>query len=104
MIGKNPGEGRFYNERLKVERDARARYLQAREEGWQEGLQKGRQEALEEDWRKGLQEGELLGGIKLLQSLLGDTPATNEELLELGIDRLRVLERELRERLSERMG
>ena len=100
MIGKNPGEGRFYNERLKIERDARARYLQAREDGWQEGLQKGRQEALEEDRR----EGELLGGIKLLQSLLGDTPATSEELLELGIDRLRVLERELRERLRERMG
>jgi hypothetical protein len=88
MIGKNPDERTFYNKRLKVQQDARLRYSQA----------------LDEDWRKGLQEGELLGGIKLLQSLNGDTPATSDELLELGIDRLRVLERELRERLRERMG
>jgi len=92
MIGKNPDERTFYNKRLKVELDARARYSQALEADRQEGRMEG------------LQEGELVGGIKLLQSLNGDTPATSEELLELGIDRLRELERELRERLRERMG
>ena len=68
MIGKNLDERTFYNKRLKVQQDARLRYSQT----------------LDEDWRKGLQEGELLGGIKLLQSLLGDTPATSDELLDVG--------------------
>ena len=82
MIAKNPDERRLYNERLKMERDERARNLQAREEG--------------------REEGELLGRIKLLQGLNGDTPATSEELLGLGTDRLLAMERELQQRLRER--
>ena len=80
MIAKNPDERRLYNERLKMERDERARNLQAREEG------------------------ELVGRIKLLQSLHGDTPATSEELLALGTDWLLTMERELQQRLRERLG
>jgi len=33
MIAKNPDDRRLYNERLKMERDERARALQARQEG-----------------------------------------------------------------------
>jgi len=86
MIAQNPDERRLYNERLKLERDERARNLQAREEGRQEGRQ----------------EGELIGRVKLLQNLNGDTPAATEELLRLGTDQLLVLERELQQRLRER--
>ncbi len=88
MIARNPDERRLYNERLKLERDERARNLQAREEGRQEGRQ----------------EGELVGRVKLLQNLNGDAPATTEELLRLGAERLMVLERELQQRLRERSG
>lgn len=80
MIAKNPDERRLYNERLKLERDERARNLQAREEG------------------------DLVGRVKLLQSLNDDTPATTEELLRLGVERLQVLERELQQRLRERLS
>lgn len=88
MIARNPDERRLYNERLKLERDERARNLQAREEGRQEGRH----------------EGELVGRVKLLQNLNGDTPATTEELLRLGTEQLLVLERELQQRLRERLG
>jgi hypothetical protein len=70
----------YNNERLKLERDERARNLQAREEG------------------------ELVGRVKLLQSLNGDAPTTTEELLDLGPERLEALERELQQRLRERLG
>ena len=80
MIARNPDERRLYNERLKLERDERARNLQAREEG------------------------ELIGRVKLLQSLNDGTPATTEELLRLGTEQLMVLERELQQRLRERSG
>ena len=88
MIARNPDERRLYNERLKLERDERARNLLAREEGRQEGRH----------------EGELVGRVKLLQNLSGDTPATTEELLRLGTEQLIVLERELQQRLRERSG
>jgi len=84
MIAKNPDERRLYNERLKLERDERARNRQAREEG--------------------REEGELVGRVKLLQSLNGDAPTTTEELLELDPERLHALEIELQQRLRERLG
>ena len=84
MIARNPEERRLYNERLKLERDERARNLQAREEG--------------------RLEGELVGRVKLLQNLNGDTPTTTEELLGLGMEQLMVLERELQQRLRERLS
>ncbi len=80
MNAKNPDERRLYNERLKLERDERARNLQTREEG------------------------ELVGRVKLLQSLNDDVPTTTEELLELDPERLHSLERELQQRLRERLG
>ncbi|WP_164104132.1 Rpn family recombination-promoting nuclease/putative transposase [Candidatus Laterigemmans baculatus] len=88
MIAKDPEERRLYNERLKMERDERARNLQAREEGRHEGRQ----------------EGELVGRVKLLQSLNGDTPDTTEKLLALGGERLLAMERDLQQRLRERSG
>lgn len=49
-----------------MERDARAKDLQARAEGREERRQEGRQE--------GRAEGELVGRVKLLQNLNGDIP------------------------------
>ena len=86
MIAKNPEERRLYNERLKMERDERARNLQAREEGRTEGRQ----------------EGELVGRVKLLQNLNGDIPGTTDDLLALGTERLLAMEQELQHRLRER--
>ncbi|TVP97934.1 MAG: Rpn family recombination-promoting nuclease/putative transposase [Planctomycetaceae bacterium] len=96
MIAKNPDERRLYNARLKMERDERARNLQARLEGELEGEVKGRLE--------GRLEGELMGQVKLLQQLLGDSPSGTEELLSLGMQRLTALEQELQKRLRERLG
>lgn len=84
MVAKDPDERRLFNERLKMERDERARNLQARAEG--------------------REEGELVGRVKLLQSLNGDTPGTTEELLALGGERLLAMERDLQQRLRERSG
>ena len=67
MIARNPEERRLYNERLKMERDERARNLQAREEGRQEGRQEGELKGLQ----KGRQEGTMIGRIQVLQELNG---------------------------------
>ena len=82
MIAKNPEERRLYNERLKMERDERARNLQAREEG--------------------LQEGTMIGRVQLLQELNGLSCQSADELARLGGEELRVLETELQRRLRGR--
>jgi hypothetical protein len=63
---------------------------------------KGRLEGRLEGKMEGRLEGELMGQVKLLQQLLGDSPSGTEELLSLGMQRLEVLEQELRKRLRER--
>lgn len=90
MIAQNPEERRLYNERLKMERDERARNLQARQEG------------LEEGFEQGIEKGELVGQVKLLQSLNGDPPGTTQELLALGTERLLAMVRALQHRLRQR--
>lgn len=89
-IAKNPNERRLYNERLKMERDERARNLQAREEGRQEGIEEG------------LRRGAMVGRIQLLQQLSGLASQSADELAGLGLDALAALESELQGRLRER--
>ncbi len=98
MIAKNPDERRLYNERLKMERDERARNLQAREEVRQEGelkgLQKGRQE--------GLQEGATIGRIQVLREINGLPSQSADELANRSADELLALEAELQRKLRDR--
>jgi hypothetical protein len=82
MIARNPDERRLYNARLKMERDERARNLQAREEGRQEGT--------------------LIGRVQLLQELNGLACQTADELARVSVQELGVLEMELKQRLRER--
>jgi flagellar biosynthesis/type III secretory pathway protein FliH len=123
MISKDPLERVLYEFRLKAERDEIARREQAirdgqeqglaeglaegREKGLSEGRQKGLAEGLAEGRQKGLaegrDEGELVGRVKVLQSLSGITPATSEELLRLGKPALMAMEQELQARLRDRL-
>lgn len=82
MIAKDPEERRLYNERLKMERDERARNLQARQEG--------------------IEAGTLIGRIQLLQELNGLVPQSAEVLASLPIERLALLEQDLQRQLRER--
>lgn len=78
MIAKNPEERRLYNERLKMERDERARNLQAREEGT------------------------MIGRVQMLQELNGLSCQSSDELARLGGEELRALETELQQKLRGR--
>ncbi len=86
MIAKNPEERRLYNERLKMERDERARNLQAREDGLQEGLQAGA----------------MIGRVQILQELNGLTCQSTDDLARLSVAELAALELELQQRLRGR--
>jgi hypothetical protein len=78
MIAKNPDERRLYNERLKLERDERARNLQAR------------------------QEGTMIGRVQILQELNGLDSQSADDLAPLSAEELGRLETELQQRLRER--
>ena len=82
MIARDPEERRLYNERLKMERDERARNLQARQEGRQEGA--------------------MIGRVQILQELNGLTCQSADDLARLSAEELGVLETELQRRLRER--
>lgn len=68
-----------------MERDERARNLQAREEGLQEGRQ----------------EGAMIGRIQVLQELNGLTCQPADDLARLSVEELGALEIELQQRLRE---
>jgi hypothetical protein len=82
MIAKNPDERRLYNERLKLERDERARNLQARQEGREEGA--------------------MIGRVQILQELNGLDSQSADDLARLSAEELGRLETELQQRLRER--
>ena|GEM_PF-271410 len=82
MIARNPDERRLYNDRLKLERDERARNLQAREEGFQLGA------AVER--------------VQLLRELNGEDRGSAEDLAALGTAHLAALADDLQRRLRER--
>lgn len=108
MIAKDPEKRWQYELRLKAERDARAKLQQAIADGLEMGLEQGVAQGLEkglkEGLAEGLAEGELIGRVKLLQSLIGDNPATSDELLKLGKEKLTELESELQQRFRGRLG
>lgn len=84
MISLDPAEQRLYEDRLKVQRDERARLAGARREGEERGEARGeaRGKAL------GLRRGILLGQIDLLQRMLGLTPPKPDELLDASEEEL----------------
>jgi len=106
MIAKNPDERRFYNERLKMERDERARNLQALEDGREEGLEKGEiighKKGREEGEIIGVKKGEIIGSVRALQEFCGLACQSSAELAQLSRDELAAIENELRRRLRER--
>ncbi len=76
MVSKNPEQKQLYDARLKFQRDEAARMESALEQGRAEGRDEGLREGIE----KGIEKGELLGQIKLLQSLLNVSRPTRAEL------------------------
>ena len=63
MIQRTPQERSQYEQRLKVQRDDRAKIQQARTEGRAEGMAEGKAE--------GMAKGEAVGIIKALRGVLG---------------------------------
>ena len=98
MIARDPDQRSLYEERLKFERDVRAKEDHAREEGRQEGeaigMMKG--EAI------GMTKGEVIGKIKLLCDLLGQDPPGETEFQSHSPDDLASMEQDLQRRLRER--
>jgi len=123
MISMTPRESYYYNLRLKMERDARAKSMQIVEDaraevleqgrqegiraGRQEGLQEGRQEGLQEGRQEGIQEGIELGAtigrVQLLQELNGMESQSAEVLAQSSIEELTSLEKSLQQQLRGRL-
>ncbi len=82
MTTKIPDVNRFYNMRLKMARDVRARYLQALEDG--------------------LEKGEIIGSVQVLQEFNGLARQSTVELSQLPSEELAALEHELTVRFHER--
>jgi predicted transposase/invertase (TIGR01784 family) len=80
MIAKSPDERRRYEERLKAQRDERARLSYALKEGREAGI--------------------LIGQAKLLQQLLGEPPTSDDELFARPLPELSDLVTQLKSRLE----
>ena len=94
MINQTPEQLQAYRARRKFQMDEIARLDYARSEGLEEGEQKGEQ--------KGLEKGELIGQIGVLQSILGVSTPTREELLVSNIPELTAIVRQLQQQLTRR--
>ena len=123
MISMTPRENYYYNQRLKMERDARAKSMQIIEDaraevleqgrqegiraGRQEGIQEGRQEGILEGRQEGRQEGIELGAtigrVQLLQELNGMESQSAETLAQAGLDELAKMEKSLQQQLRDRL-
>ena len=82
MIARNPEEKRYYESRLKMQRDEQAR-LEAAEE-------------------RGEERGKAIGRVQLLQSLAGNPESTVEQLRARTLDDLAVMEEDLKRQLRDR--
>ena len=91
MIQRTPQERSQYEQRLKVQRDDRAKIQQARTEGRAEGMAEGKAE--------GMAKGEAVGIIKALRGVLG-IDAT--ELDGLSLEQLSALASDLQRQVRER--
>ena len=94
MINQTPEQLQEYRARMKFQMDEIARFDYARLEGLQEGRKEGRQE--------GRQEGEFIGQISVLQSILGISKPTREELLVSSLSELTAIVRQLQQQLADR--
>ncbi len=94
MVSKNPEQRQLYDARLKFQRDEAARMESAHDEGLREGIEKGIE--------KGIERGELLGQIKLLQSLLKVSRPTRAELAKSTVAQLSELVDKLKHQLRTR--
>lgn len=103
MISRDPDERRLYEDRLKFERDVRAKEEYARQEGLAAGRAEGIAQGIAEGIAEGLTRGELIGKIKLLRQLVGEASMTDREFEKLSLDGLADLEQELQRRLRERL-
>ena len=97
MINQTPEQLEEYRARMKFQMDETARLDYARQEGIQEGEKTGLQRGREEG-----RQGELLGQIGILQSILGLSQPSREELVTWGLSRLEDLARQLQQQLSRR--
>ena len=94
MISRTPEQRMLYNARLKFQRDADARFAQARQEGRQEGEEIGEV--------RGRQEGRQEGRVLLLQQLLGVRQFTLDEFAGCDEAQLKELEEQLQHQLRSR--
>ncbi len=98
----------LYDARQKAKLDEAWRIAAAerkgRQEGHQEGHQEGRQEGLKEGRGEGREEGELFGKLRMLQTLLNQTPSTDEALKSKTRRELEELALELQAQLRRRLG
>ncbi|MCC9601573.1 Rpn family recombination-promoting nuclease/putative transposase [Stieleria sp. JC731] len=90
MIAKNPEERRFYEARLKMQRDEEARLVAAEERG--EAIGEARGEA----------RGEAIGRVRVLQSLVGVGESSVEQLRDRSLEELSAMEESLKQQLRER--
>jgi predicted transposase/invertase (TIGR01784 family) len=90
MIARDPEQRSLYETRLKAERDARAKFEYAREEGHKEGHKEG--EVV----------GEVRGKVKILRDLLHETFPTDTELQTYTLEQLAHVELSFQHRLRER--
>ena len=86
MINQTPEQLQEYRARMKFQMDEIARFDYARLEGRQEGRQ----------------EGEFIGQISVLQSILGISKPTREELLVSSLSELTAIVRQLQQQLADR--
>ena len=86
MIARNPDEKRYYESRLKMQRDEQARLEAAEERGIEKGIERGKE--------LGVEQGKAIGRVQLLQSLVGDTVTTGDDLQTRSLDDLAELESE----------
>lgn len=110
MISRDPDQRRLYEDRLKCERDVQAKeefahqrgLLEGLEQGLERGLEQGIEKGFEKGIERGLERGEIVGKIKLLTELLGDTVSSDEDFKQASIESLKNLQEQLQRRLRER--
>ncbi|MCC9604080.1 Rpn family recombination-promoting nuclease/putative transposase [Stieleria sp. JC731] len=90
MIAKNPEERRFYESRLKMQRDEEARLEAAREQGIEQGVEQG------------VEQGEVIGRVRVLQSLAGVEESTVEQLRNKSLEELSEMAANLKQQLRDR--
>lgn len=95
MLAQSDIEREFYEDRLKAQRDERARLQHAQSQGFDRGFGKGRREGHQLGLREGRQEGALMGRIETLQLILGQEQTPRPQLEGMSIEELERLSDEL---------